>query len=62
MSKAQYFGNFELSPMLFVYFHLVEVELGVQGSQRLEKYLKMKGLLEKSLKTKYALKSTGESL
>ena len=29
---------------------------------RLEKYLDMKGFLEKSLKMKYALKSTGESL
>ena len=29
----------------------------VQGSHRLEKYLKMKGRLEKSLKTKVALKS-----
>ena len=33
-----------------------------QGSHRLEKYLNMKGFLEKSLKMKYALKSTGESL
>ena len=33
-----------------------------QGSHRLEKYLNMKGFLEKSLKIKYALKSTGESL
>ena len=30
----------------------------VQGSHRLEKYLKMKGCLEKSLKTKFVLKST----
>ena len=28
-----------------------------QGSHRLEKYLKMKGSLEKSLKTKFVLKS-----
>ena len=34
----------------------------IQGSHRLEKYLNMMGLLEKSLKMKYALKSTGESL
>ena len=34
----------------------------LQGSHRLEKYLNMKGFLEKSLKMKYALKSTGESL
>ena len=48
--------------MLFVYFQHVEVELGVKGLHNLEKYLKMKCLLEKSLKMKYALKSTGESL
>ena len=29
----------------------------IQGSHRLEKYLKMKGSLEKSLKTKFVLKS-----
>ena len=33
-----------------------------QGSHRLEKYLNLKGFLEKSLKIKYALKSTGKSL
>ena len=33
-----------------------------QGSHRLEKYLNIEGFLEKSLKTKFALKSTGESL
>ena len=32
-----------------------------QGSHRLEKYLKLNGFLEKSLKIKYALKSTGKS-
>ena len=32
-----------------------------QGSHRLEKYLNLKGFLEKSLKIKYALKSTGKS-
>ena len=31
-------------------------------TQRLEKYLNLEGFLEKSLKTKYALKSTGKSL
>ena len=34
----------------------------VQGSYRLEKYLNSKGLLEKSLNIKSALKSTGKSL
>ena len=33
-----------------------------QGSHRLEKYLNLVGFLEKSLKIKYALKSTGKSL
>ena len=33
-----------------------------QGSHRLEKYLIIEGFLEKYLKTKYALKSNGESL
>ena len=33
-----------------------------QGSHRLEKYLNLDGFLEKSLKIKYALKSTGKSL
>ena len=32
------------------------------GSHRLEKYLNLEGLLEKSLKIKSALKSTGKSL
>ena len=33
-----------------------------QGSHRLEKYLNLEGFLEKSMKIKYALKSTGKSL
>ena len=33
----------------------------LQGSHRLEKYLNLEGFLEKSLKIKYALKSTGNS-
>ena len=32
-----------------------------QGSHRLEKYLNLEGFLEKSLKIKYALKSTRNS-
>ena len=35
---------------------------GFQGSHRLEKYLDLDGFLEKSLKIKSALKSTGKSL
>ena len=34
----------------------------VQGSQRLKKYLNLEDFLEKSLKIKCALKSTGKSL
>ena len=33
-----------------------------QGSHRLETYLNLEGFLERSLKIKYALKSTGKSL
>ena len=33
-----------------------------QGLHRLEKYLNLEGFLEKSLKIKFALKSTGKSL
>ena len=32
-----------------------------QGLHRLEKYFNLEGFLEKSLKIKYALKSTGKS-
>ena len=35
--------------------------LTTQGLHRLEKYLNLEGFLEKSLKFKYALKSTGKS-
>ena len=34
----------------------------MQGSHRLEKYLNLDGFLEKSLKIKSALKSSGKSL
>ena len=33
----------------------------LHGSHRLEKYLNLEGFLEKSLKIKFALKSTGKS-
>ena len=41
---------------------LVNLFADSQGSFRLEKYLNLEGFLEKSLKIKYALKSTGKSL
>ena len=34
----------------------------LQGLHSLEKYLNLEGFFEKSLKIKYALKSTGQSL
>ena len=37
------------------------IPICIQGSHRLAKYLNMKGFLDKSLKMKYALNSTGES-
>ena len=40
-------GNLEFSPMF-----------SIQGSRRLEKYLNLQDCLEKSLKIKFALKST----
>ena len=43
---------------IFVGFHLREILVLIQGSHRLEKYLIIEGFLEKSLKVKYALKST----
>ena len=39
-----------------------ETEVGVQGSHRLEKYWNKEGFLEKYLKIKSALKSSGKSL
>ena len=44
--------------------HVADTQPGVsrQGSHRLEKYLNLEGFLEKSLKIKSALKSTGKSL
>ena len=38
------------------------IQSNTQGSQRLEKYLNLEGFLEKSLKIKSPLKSTGKSL
>ena len=42
-------------------FHLPVYNVLYQSSHRLEKYLNLEGFLEKSLKIKYALKSTGQS-
>ena len=42
------------APLLFL--------IGYSGAHRLEKYLNLEGFLEKSLKNKPALKSTGKSL
>ena len=48
------FANFKLS--LSVY------NISLQGSHRLKKCLNLEGFLERSLKIKDALKSTGKSL
>ena len=40
----------------------VSFQYFIQGSHMLEKYLKLEGFHEKSLKIEYALKSTGKSL
>ena len=40
------------------YLRYVFVDRSVQGSHRLEKYLNIQDCLEKSLKNKFALKST----
>ena len=47
--------------------YLVELEVLAfvmlnRGSHRLEKYLNLEGFLEKSMKIKFALKSTGKSI
>ena len=42
--------------------YTVSPELLLQGSHRLEKYLNLEGFLEKSMKIRSALKSTGKSL
>ena len=42
--------------------HELSTQKLLQGSHRLEEYLNLEGFLEKSLKIKSALKSTGKSL
>ena len=46
---------------LFYIFRIME-NTGIQGSHMLGKYLNLESFLEKSLKIKYVLKSTGKSL
>ena len=51
--------------MFFILDHIKRLLSGkdhFQGWHRLEKYLNLEGFLEKSLKIKSALKSTGKSL
>ena len=48
---------FNRSNLGTVYARKLKFGMLLQGSHRLEKYLKMKGSLEKSLKTKFVLKS-----
>ena len=50
-----------------MYSYLVELEVLAfvmlnQGPHRLEKYLNLEGFLEKSMKIKFALKSTRKSI
>ena len=51
--------------VFYIYFlklaSAVNFFLLLQGLHRLEKYLNLEGFLEKSLKIKFALKSTGKS-
>ena len=55
-----------LSCCLLIYFKInffeIPSECQTQGSHRLEKYLNLEAFLEKSLKIKSALKSTGKLL
>ena len=54
MSKCYIVGN--IMPQL------ISFNVYKQGSHRLEKHLNLEGFLEKSLKIKSVLKSTGKSL
>ena len=55
-------GIFLLSSPFIVNIQIVHKISNIQGSHRIEKYLNLEGFLEKSLKNKSALKSTGKSL
>ena len=48
--------------LLATYYLIQGSKKFLQGLYRLEKYLNLEGFLEKSLKIKYTLKSTGKSL
>ena len=48
--------------MVLMTTKLMGKKIVTQGSHRLEKYLNLEAFLEKSLKIKSALKSTGKSL
>ena len=60
-----YNSDIELESVLYCLDHrklqVVDIKSG-QGSHRLERYLNLGGILEKSLKIDNALKSTGKSL
>ena len=63
-SPRKYMYDIYVASHQAVSVHLLrpKTHLGMQGSHRLEKYLNLEGFLEKSLKIKSALKSTGKSL
>ena len=60
LGKFRIFGTYALAANRKIKKNSSQ-ELGL-GSHRLEKYLNLEGFLEKSLKIKSALKSTGKSL
>ena len=60
-TKAQSRLRIDAAPLLSIIARLATCKVS-QGSHRLEKYLNFEGFLEKSLKIKHALKSTGKSL
>ena len=62
MEAAQARLSLHLSKCHVVENHMSWLKSLHQGSHRLEKYLNLEGFLEKSLKMKSALKSTGKSL
>ena len=46
----------------YIAYYLISLSDVIRDSHRLEKYLNLEGFLEKSLKIKSALKSTGKSI
>ena len=61
-SPSVNYGSGKHSLRLWVLKISVSLRRFFQGTHRLEKYLNLEGFLEKSLKIKSALKSTGKSL